>query len=516
LYQIEATAMKLNSDDIRQATVVDIAQFAGSNDRAGLRTTVKASLAQSVFVAPRLVAAAIRIIEALLILIVAMGCAVRYPGIEDTESFNVYFLVSALVAIAMPLFLELAGLYKLDALLMPMQQSTKIISVWTAVFSALTIAVFFLKAGASLSRLWLLMWAFAGLFFFLAARYFVAHALRRVNQTGQFNRRAIIVGGGEAADKVIAALQGSPNSGFSLIGMFDDRDDQRALPELRGLHKLGNVDDLIDFARATRVDTLIITLPVTAEDRLLQILNRLWVLPVDIRLSAYGQKVRYRPRAYSYIGNLPCLDVFDRPLGDWGPILKSAQDRIIACLAIVALAPVLAVVALAVKLESKGPFIFKQKRFGFNNDLIEIYKFRSMYTDRADNEASKLVTKNDPRVTRVGRFIRRTSLDELPQLFNVLKGDLSLVGPRPHATKAKAGEELYEHVVDGYFARHRVKPGITGWAQINGWRGETDTAEKIERRVEHDLFYIENWSLTFDLYILARTPIALLNTDHAY
>ena len=173
-------------------------------------------------------------------------------------------------------------------------------------------------------------------------------------------------------------------------------------------------------------------------------------------------------------------------------------------------------VAAAVKFTSKGPVLFKQKRYGFNNELIEIYKFRSMYNEQTDANATTLVTKVDPRVTKVGRFIRRTSLDELPQFFNVLKGQLSLVGPRPHATKAKAGEKLYEHVVDGYFARHKVKPGITGWAQINGWRGETDTHEKIEKRVEFDLYYIENWSLTFDLYILARTPFALLNTDQAY
>ena len=234
------------------------------------------------------------------------------------------------------------------------------------------------------------------------------------------------------------------------------------------------------------------------------------------RTHAYGQKLRYRPRAYSYLGNVPCLDVFDRPLGDWGPVLKSTMDKCIALIAIVALSPVMAMVALAVKLESKGPIIFKQKRYGFNNELIEIYKFRSMYTDLSDADAANLVTKGDPRVTKVGRFIRRTSLDELPQFLNVLNGDLSLVGPRPHATKAKAGEDLYEHVVDGYFARHKVKPGITGWAQINGWRGETDTAEKIERRVEHDLYYIENWSLALDLYILAKTPFALLQSENAY
>jgi lipopolysaccharide/colanic/teichoic acid biosynthesis glycosyltransferase len=139
-----------------------------------------------------------------------------------------------------------------------------------------------------------------------------------------------------------------------------------------------------------------------------------------------------------------------------------------------------------------------------------------MYADLSDQHARKLVTREDQRVTRVGRFIRKTSLDELPQLINVLRGELSLVGPRPHATMASAAGNLYETVVEGYFARHKVKPGMTGWAQINGWRGETDTEEKIERRVEHDLYYIENWSLAFDLYILARTPFALLNTKSSY
>jgi lipopolysaccharide/colanic/teichoic acid biosynthesis glycosyltransferase len=174
-------------------------------------------------------------------------------------------------------------------------------------------------------------------------------------------------------------------------------------------------------------------------------------------------------------------------------------------------------VAVAVKLGSRGPVLFKQKRYGFNNDLIEVYKFRSMYVEAADARADRLVTKDDPRVTRVGRFIRKASLDELPQLINVvLKGNLSLVGPRPHAVNAKAEARLYDEAVDGYFARHRVKPGITGWAQINGWRGETDTYEKIQKRVEHDLYYIENWSVLLDAYILARTPLALLKTENAY
>jgi exopolysaccharide biosynthesis polyprenyl glycosylphosphotransferase len=241
------------------------------------------------------------------------------------------------------------------------------------------------------------------------------------------------------------------------------------------------------------------------------------VLPVDIRLSAHTNKLRFRPRSYSYIGNVPVLDIFDRPIADWDVVMKWLFDKIVGSLALLAAAPVMALVALAIKLDSKGPVLFRQRRYGFNNELIEVYKFRSMYVEQTDATAARLVTKDDPRVTRVGRFIRKTSLDELPQLFNVVfAGDLSLVGPRPHAVHAKAENRIYDEAVDGYFARHRVKPGITGWAQINGWRGETDSQEKIQRRVEHDLFYIENWSILFDVYILARTPFALLNWERAY
>jgi lipopolysaccharide/colanic/teichoic acid biosynthesis glycosyltransferase len=177
----------------------------------------------------------------------------------------------------------------------------------------------------------------------------------------------------------------------------------------------------------------------------------------------------------------------------------------------------MATIAMAIKLDSSGPVFFRQKRFGFNNEQIDVLKFRSLYHHWADPTASKVVTKNDPRVTRVGRFIRKTSLDELPQLFNVVfKGNLSLVGPRPHALQGKLEDRLFDETVDGYFARHRVKPGITGWAQINGWRGEIDNETKIKKRVEFDLHYIENWSVLFDLYILCRTPLAMLKGENAY
>ncbi len=241
-------------------------------------------------------------------------------------------------------------------------------------------------------------------------------------------------------------------------------------------------------------------------------------LPIDIRLSAHMSKLRFRPRSYSYLGAVPVLDVFDRPIADWDIVVKWLFDKFVGALALIALSPVMLVTAIAIKLDSKGPVFFRQKRYGFNNETVDVLKFRSLRHDMTDHTAAKQVTKDDPRVTRVGRFIRKTSIDELPQLINVVfNGNLSLVGPRPHAIHAKASNRAYEQVVDGYFARHKVKPGITGWAQINGWRGETDTDDKIQRRVEHDLYYIENWSVLLDLYILLKTPFSLLTkNENAY
>jgi Undecaprenyl-phosphate glucose phosphotransferase len=507
--------MKPNKEKLSSVTTAAILQRDPTTQKwTTQREDILQSLTAKPFVAPRVMAAMVRIFEGLMVALVALVNLARFPGLEHLDFVTVSAIVFA--AIAFPAALQVAGAYRLNVLLSPLPRLTSIVATWGVVFSFIVLFAFVGKVGEDISRNWLLTWATSGLLFVVALRFFMAQIVRRLNRNGQLNRRAVLVGGGAPADHVIATLQASRDTGLTVLGVFDDRGEDRAPVNSDALRKLGTIEDLIDFVRSTRVDTLILTLPVTAENRLLQILERLWVLPVDIRLSAQDQRMRFRPRAYSYIGNLALLDLFDRPLGDWGPFLKAAEDKIIASIAIIMLAPVFAAVALAVKFESKGPVFFRQKRYGFNNEMIEVYKFRSMYIDMADASARKLVTKDDPRVTRVGKFIRRTSLDELPQLINVLKGELSLVGPRPHATMASAAGNLYETVVDGYFARHRVKPGMTGWAQINGWRGETDTAEKIERRVEHDLYYIENWSLTFDLYILARTPLALLDSRGAY
>ncbi|MDU3133796.1 MAG: undecaprenyl-phosphate glucose phosphotransferase, partial [Bradyrhizobium sp.] len=322
----------------------------------------------------------------------------------------------------------------------------------------------------------------------------------------------------QSGEDLVRALKLQNDSEIEILGVFDDRSDSRSLDTCAGVPKLGKVDDIVEFARRTRVDLVLFALPISAETRILDMLKKLWVLPVDIRLSAHTNKLRFRPRSYSYLGAVPTLDVFEAPITDWDLVMKWLFDRLVGALILLLALPVMALVALAIKLDSPGPVLFRQKRFGFNNERIDVFKFRSLYHHQADPTASKVVTKNDPRVTRVGRFIRKTSLDELPQLFNVVfKGNLSLVGPRPHAVQGKLQNRLFDEAVDGYFARHRVKPGITGWAQINGWRGEIDKEEKIQKRVEFDLYYIENWSVLLDLYILLKTPLALMTkSENAY
>jgi Undecaprenyl-phosphate glucose phosphotransferase len=427
-----------------------------------------------------------------------------------------YLSLIVAVGMALPLFAQAAGLYSVGALLRASDQMARLSFIWSIIFAGIFAIVFFTKAGESFSRVWLGAWFLGGLSLLIFYRLAVSAIVRRWNADGRLDRRTVLVGGGKPAADLLSALSATRNKDIAVVGLFDDRGDDRSPTEVGGLRKIGSVADLVDFARNSRVDLMIVTLPLTAESRLLEVLKQLWVLPADIRLSAYSQRLRYRPRAYSWIGNVPFLDAFDKPLTGWDSFLKAVEDKVIAALAIMVLSPVMAAVALAIKLDSKGPVLFRQKRYGFNNELIEVYKFRSMHVESCDADARKLVTRDDPRVTRVGRFIRRTSLDELPQLFNVLEGGLSLVGPRPHATQAKARDKLYDEVVEGYYARHKMKPGITGWAQVNGWRGETDTPEKIQRRVEHDLYYIENWSLFLDLYILAKTPFALLKSENAY
>jgi Undecaprenyl-phosphate glucose phosphotransferase len=467
-------------------------------------------------VSPIVLAGAVRMIEFALIVIVGLAIFAVYLPSGEGLYWRYQAATLAIAALAMLAF-QTADIYQVQAFRGYEKQYMRLASAWSVVFMIAIGASFFAKAGDMYSRVWLGSYYVAGLAVLIFSRNMLFFLVRRWTREGRLTRRTVIVGGGDPGARVIEDLRKQKDSGVEIVGLFDDRGDSRSSADCAGERKLGTVDDLVEFGRRTRVDLVIFSLPISAEGRILQMLKKLWVLPVDIRLAAHTNKLQFRPRSYSYIGKVPVIDVFDRPIADWDVVMKWLFDKIVGSLLLIAVLPILVITAIAIKLDSKGPIFFKQKRYGFNNDLIEVYKFRSMYADQADATASKLATRDDPRVTKVGRFIRRTSIDELPQLVNVVfKGNLSLVGPRPHAVNAKAEARLYADAVDGYFARHRVKPGITGWAQINGWRGETDTHEKIQRRVEHDLYYIENWSVLQDLYIVVRTPFALLNSENAY
>jgi len=414
------------------------------------------------------------------------------------------------------LLLQLADAYQVPSLRSPLRMTPRILAAWGIAFAGMALALFFFKSGGHYSRVWFASWFLTGAIYLVIERQVIAYAIRRWARNGTMERRAVIVGGGEPAKELIRTLEHQPENDIRICGIFDDRDERRSPSIIAGYPKLGNVAELVEFARLARIDMLIISLPLSAETRILALLKKLWILPVDIRLAAHAKGLRFRPRSYSQIGSMPMLDIFDKPIADWDNVAKRIFDIFFSVVALVLLWPVLIAAAIAVKVSSPGAIIFKQKRHGFNNEIIEVYKFRSMYTHLSDATARAAVTKGDPRVTPVGRFLRKSSIDELPQLFNVLKGELSLVGPRPHAVEAQTHNRKYVEVVDSYFARHRVKPGVTGWAQINGWRGEIDHDDKIRFRTEFDLHYIENWSLWLDLKILFLTPIRLLNTENAY
>ncbi|MBA5776131.1 undecaprenyl-phosphate glucose phosphotransferase [Stappia sp. F7233] len=469
---------------------------------------------QTKTISPRVLVGSARLIDlAIIVLIGAATLSTSIVGATVAPWMPISALLVALI-LAAAIF-QAADCYQIPVMRTALPQAGRIVTAWSLVAGVILVAGDYLML-PHLPESWLGLWYGLTLATLLIFRAVLSLFVQHWTRSGRLERRAIIVGGGETAADLIHEIEAQPDNDIRICGIFDDRGNDRSPANVAGYPKLGTVADLVQFGRIARIDMLIVTIPMRAEKRLVEFLQKLWVLPVDIRLSAHTDKMRFRERASSFIGTVPFVDVIDRPVADWDAISKRAFDLIAASLLVVPLAPVMLAVAAAIRLESKGPALFRQKRYGFNNEVIEVLKFRSMYHDLADPAARKAVTKDDPRVTRVGRFIRKASLDELPQLFNVLKGDLSLVGPRPHAVNAHTDERLWEQVVDGYFARHKVRPGVTGWAQINGWRGEVDTPEKIQKRVEYDIYYIENWSIFFDILILLKTPFALFNTENAY
>jgi len=409
--------------------------------------------------------------------------------------------------------LHFAGCYQRPAMRDGKLAMSQVATAW--VMSMMTVIAAVHLANGSGMRKWLVLWTIGGLLALLATRLGLRAQLNAWKIAGRLSKNIAVIGAGSIGQRLLKHLNVTRDPLVRLVGLYDDRL-ARLPPRCMGHTLRGTVDDLLKDARERRIDVVIVALPLAAEWRLSEIMNKLRLLPVDVRLPMDNFGFRAKDCPVSHVGGLSFLDVVDKPLRDWRLIAKDAEDRVLSAAILMLIAPLLAIIALLIKLDSPGPVLFRQKRYGFNNQLIEVFKFRTMYDHARDQDAEQLTRRNDPRVTPIGAFLRRTSLDELPQFINVLRGEMSIVGPRPHATAAKAGGLLYQEAVKTYDARHRVKPGITGWAQINGWRGETQTTTQIAKRVEHDLYYIENWSLLLDLTIILRTIPGMLRSRYAY
>ena len=456
---------------------------------------------------------AIRLSEPILIAIVGFGGLALTARAFDLGRLEQYIQIVWFSVFGYALLAELLGAYDTENLFSFRRGWVRVTSAWFGVFLGLILLAFFLKTSSTVARSWA-GFEFLGIAATLTlGRVLLSAVVARVRRRGTFNQRLAILGCHRQAAELFEELRSNANLTIDLIGCFEDEGAERH--GVARLQYIGDVSDLVELIQDGLVDQVIVTLP-RARDELEDVIARLAQLPVLIRVAPDLGGFRASSKALVSLGGTPLLTVFDRPISGFDLVLKRVEDLTIGVVLLIAIAPLTFLVALAIKLDSRGPVFFRQAREGFNHRQFRIWKFRTMRVAECQEENIRQTVIGDARVTRVGRLLRATSIDELPQLFNVLAGDMSLVGPRPHAPSTKVAGRLFKEAIDDYAARHRVKPGMTGWAQVNGWRGETNTDEKLRKRVECDLHYIERWSLGFDLYILVKTIDALLRPKSAY
>lgn len=465
------------------------------------------------------VSGCIAILDVLSLSVPALGIYGLYLYPDATAGFQPYLAATAFLTAFALLLLASSGLYEFHRITRPFRYTPRVISLVGFSFLVLVALGFFLKLSSDFSRVWLVCWAISSIALITLFRILIPKIMRNLARKGQLSKNILVFGAGQQGADLVHRIERSKEPWTRVIGVFDERL-TRIADEVEGMDVQSGIKEMIAFGRAHRADEILLALPWSAENRILEIIRAVSVLPAQISLCpelTRGELLR--PQVWLGSGvdhDMPVLTVLEKPVDGWSAVGKQAFDFLMGGLLTLVTFPLMATIALLIKVDSPGPILFKQERFGFNNQLISVYKFRTMYVDQTDHAAEKLTQKNDPRVTRVGAFLRRWSLDELPQLFNVLKDEMSIVGPRPHAVNAKAGGTLYKDVIAEYAVRHKVKPGITGWAQVNGWRGSTDTEEDLLGRVQHDLYYIDNWSILLDMIIIARTAWAVIKGNNSY
>jgi putative colanic acid biosynthesis UDP-glucose lipid carrier transferase len=402
------------------------------------------------------------------------------------------------------------GYYEFEALLSSSRAMRAVIARWALIILGLIAFAYALKVSEHFSRAWLFGWTAMVAVLLVAARVIAAALLRRaIREGGVFSRRIAIVGVNEVANR-FAEHASNPEKAISIVGLYAAGPEDAAATAGRSI--AGDLRALERAARAGEIDDVVIAMPKLSKEAMTSLINRLSALPVSLAICPNAHWLDHTGGDVVKIGGAPLLTLYRRPLEGWGGVLKTVEDYVVGVPAFLLIAPIMLAIAIAIRLEGKGPIFFMQQRHGFNHKVFRIYKFRTM-TVQEDGDVILQAREKDPRVTRLGAFLRRYSLDELPQIFNVLKGDMSLVGPRPHAL---AHNHQYALTIENYSGRHKVKPGMTGWAQVNGCRGETSERERMAERVRFDLEYIDNWSLWFDLKIMVLTFAAVLFPKNAY
>jgi len=492
------TELNSHDDVLNYAPALPLAAQAWAQAKAGARAS------SSVADPSRLLIDGMWMADALIVLIAAVAANLLRQGLTPIplEISTTALLAAVLTVNAM----HMTGAYGAALREAFASQVGKAVRAWSFVFAILLILGYLTKTSEIYSRLWMVTWYGVALCGFAALRAWSISQTRRWQRQGRLARTVAIIelGDGGGGRELARRLQVSKPGEFHLVGLF---------AEGRSASQRNGIQDLIALAQLFRIDEVLVVVSGQGGATLSNALRRLGTIPTNVRICPWIADVGLPVRDVGLFMQSAVLTVYRRPFTSWSRIVKRAEDFILGTVVTVLLAPVMLLVALAVKIDSPGPALFRQKRLGFNNNIITVFKFRTMKHRPAPEDGVPQAQRDDPRVTRVGRFLRRSSLDELPQLLNVLRGEMSLVGPRPHAL---AHNEQYAELIDDYLGRHRVQPGITGWAQVNGLRGETDTLDKMQRRVEFDLAYVDNWSVLMDLRIMVLTALSLVFDRDVY
>jgi len=433
---------------------------------------------------------------------------VRFQNVAESRLDAAFIAFAAAFALVL---LPEFGIYQSWRGRSMLRLSGQLSLAWLVVQGCGLALMFALHRTDLISRLWLAYWTGMTGGALIVSRLAAHTVLARLRYAGVNLRKVALVGSGAHAEAVLRKLEAAPASGFRACAILNPRPAvgiaSTAVPMF---------DDLLSFSARVRTEgmqELWLALPLSEENTILQVVDQFHDDLVNIRYMPDVSSVALFDSSMTDLIGVPAINLAASPLSRHAMLKKELFDRVFAAVALLVLLPLLIAIAIAVKLSSRGPVLFRQKRKGADGRVFKIYKFRTMRVHSEEHGVVKQATRNDSRITKVGAFLRRTSLDELPQFLNVLRGDMSVVGPRPHAIEH---DELYRKIVRGYIHRYRIKPGITGWAQVNGYRGETDRIEKMEGRVELDLYYLKNWSFALDMRIVAATIVKGFVGTNAY